>query len=109
AMDTTGYGRSVRPAVMNDPCNLAKDRQVPFAPAPCAPTYAHALTTIASDWNDIGAVVDYVRALRKVEKVSLLAWSLGGPRAGGYAAQHPEKVQKLVLLAPAYNRGATAA
>jgi pimeloyl-ACP methyl ester carboxylesterase len=37
--------------------------------------------------------------------VSLLAWSLGGPRAGGYAAQHPEKVQKLVLR-PAYNRAA---
>src|SRR2546421_72312 len=98
AMDTTGYGRSVRPAVMNDPCNLAKDRQVPFLQAPCAPTYNHALTTIGSDWNDIGAVVDYVRALRKVDKVSLLAWSLGGPRAGGFTAQHPEKVHKLVLL-----------
>jgi pimeloyl-ACP methyl ester carboxylesterase len=109
AMDTTGYGRSIRPAIMNDPCNLAKDRQVPFAPAPCAPTYAHALTTIASDWNDIGAAVDYIRALRRVDKVSLLAWSLGGPRAGGFAAQHPEKVQKLVLLAPAYNRAAPAA
>jgi pimeloyl-ACP methyl ester carboxylesterase len=34
----------------------------------------------------------------------MVAWSLGGPRAGGYAAQHPEQVQKLVLLAPAYNR-----
>src|SRR5207302_8344394 len=92
AMDTTGYGRSVRPAVMNDPCNLAKDRQVPFVQAPCAPSYNHALTTIASDWNDIGAVVDYVRALWKVDKVSLLAWSLGGPRAGGLTAPHPEKV-----------------
>ena len=50
-----------------------------------------------------------MRALRHVDKVSLLAWSLGGPRAGGYAAQHPEKVQKLVLLAPAYNRTASAA
>ena len=30
---------------------------------------------------------------------------MGGPRAGGYAAQHPDKVQKMVLLAPAYNRG----
>jgi pimeloyl-ACP methyl ester carboxylesterase len=39
-----------------------------------------------------------------VERVSLVAWSLGGPRAGGYAARHPEKVQKLVLLAPAYAR-----
>jgi pimeloyl-ACP methyl ester carboxylesterase len=111
AMDTTGYGRSNRPAAMNDPCNLAKDRQGTFVPslipAPCAPSYPHALTTIASDWNDINAVVDYVRALRHVDKVSLLAWSLGGPRAGGYAAQHPEKVQKLVLLAPAYGRNAS--
>jgi pimeloyl-ACP methyl ester carboxylesterase len=111
AMDTTGYGRSNRPAAMNDPCNLAKDRQGGFVPslipAPCAPSYPHALTTIASDWNDINLVVDYVRALRHVDKVSLLAWSLGGPRAGGYAAQHPEKVQKLVLLAPAYGRNAS--
>ena len=67
------------------------------------------MTTIASDWHDIGAVVDYVRALRRVDKVSLLAWSLGGPRAGGFAAQHPEKVHKLVLLAPAYNRAGAAA
>jgi len=109
AMDTTGYGRSVRPAAMNDPCNLAKERQAGFAPAPCAPSYPHAMTTIASDWNDIDAVVDHIRALRHVEKVSLLGWSLGGPRAGGYAAHHPDKVQKLVLLAPAYNRNAPAA
>jgi pimeloyl-ACP methyl ester carboxylesterase len=111
AMDTTGYGRSNRPAAMNDPCNLARDRQGAFVPAlipaPCAPSYPHALTTIASDWNDIDGVVNYIRALRHVDKVSLLAWSLGGPRAGGYAAQHPEKVQKLVLLAPAYGRNAS--
>src|SRR5438552_2702590 len=79
AMDTTGYGRSFRPAAMNDPCNLAKDRQAPFVQAPCAPSYGHALTTIASDWNDIDAVVDYIRALRRVDRVSLLGWSLGGP------------------------------
>ena len=113
AMDTTGYGRSNRPAAMNDPCNLAKDRQGAFVPsliaAPCAASYPHALTTIASDWNDIDGVVNYIRALRHVDKVSLLAWSLGGPRAGGYTAQHPEKVQKLVLLAPAYGRNAAAA
>ena len=45
-------------------------------------------------------------ALRHLERVSLVGWSLGGPRAGGYAALHPEKVDKLVLLAPAYNRAA---
>jgi pimeloyl-ACP methyl ester carboxylesterase len=72
--------------------------------SPCAATYPHALTTIASDWDDVGAAVDYVRALRRVERVSLVAWSLGGPRSGGYIALHPEKVSRLVLLAPAYNR-----
>src|SRR5262247_3199019 len=56
SMDTTGYGRSTRPPPMNDPCNLAKDRQAGFVPAPCAPSYPHAMTTIASDWDDITAV-----------------------------------------------------
>jgi pimeloyl-ACP methyl ester carboxylesterase len=108
SMDTTGYGRSTRPAPMNDPCNLAADRQAGFVPSPCPPSYPHALTTIASDWHDIDAVVDYVRALRHVDKITLFGWSLGGPRAGGYAGQHPDKVRRLVLLAPAYNRNASA-
>jgi len=108
SMDMTGYGRSTRPAPMNDPCNLSREQQAGFVPgliaAPCAASYPHPLTTIASDWNDLGAVIDYLRALRHVDKVSLLAWSLGGPRAGGYAARHPEQISQLVLLAPAYNR-----
>jgi pimeloyl-ACP methyl ester carboxylesterase len=110
SMDTTGYGRSMRPAAMNDPCNLSAEQQAQFVPslipAPCKATHPGQLTTIASDWNDIDGVVDHIRKLRKVEKVSLVAWSLGGPRAGGYAAQHPEKVNRLVVLAPAYNRNA---
>ena len=110
SVDMTGYGRSTRPAAMNDPCNLARDRQAGFAAsAPCAPTHPHAMTTIASDWDDVGAAVDYIRELRGVERVSLVAWSLGGPRAGGYALRHPEKVQRLVLLAPAYNRASAGA
>jgi pimeloyl-ACP methyl ester carboxylesterase len=103
SVDMTGYGRSTRPYPMNDPCNLAPDRQAGFT-RPCAASYPGNLTTIASDWDDVNAAVDYVRALRRVEKVSLVAWSLGGPRAGGYAARHPDKVNRLVLLAPAYNR-----
>ena len=108
SMDMTGYGRSTRPAAMNDPCNLSREQQAGFIPSllgePCAASYTHQLTTIASDWDDLDAVVNQVRALRHVEKVSLVAWSLGGPRAAGYAAQHPEKVQRMVLLAPAYDR-----
>lgn len=113
SMDTTGYGRSTRPAPMNDPCNLAEAQQAQFVPsliaAPCKATYPGQLTSLASDWHDIDAAVDYVRKIRGVSKVSLVAWSLGGPRAGGYAAQHPEKVQRMVLFAPAYNPAAAAA
>ena len=108
SMDTTGYGRSVRPDEMNDPCNLAPEQQKQFVSAPCEPKYPGQLTNLGSDWNDINAVVEYILKLRRVEKVSLVAWSLGGPRAGGYAAQHPDKVHRLVLLSPAYNRTAPA-
>ena len=38
SMDTTGYGRSTRPAPMNDPCNLAADRQAGFVAKPCPPS-----------------------------------------------------------------------
>ena len=108
SMDMTGYGRSTRPPPMNDPCNVAKEQQAQFIPiliaAPCGPSHPTPITTMASDWNDIGAVVEYLRALRRVETVSLVAWSQGGPRAGGYAARNPAKVARLVVLAPAYNR-----
>ena len=112
SMDMTGYGRSTRPAAMNDPCNLTREQQAAYVPtlipAPCAPSYPHQMTTLASDWHDIAAVVDRVRALRHVEKLNLLGWSQGGPRSAGYAAHHADKVAKLVLLAPGYNRAAKA-
>ena len=62
AMDHTGYGRSTRPTVMNDPCNLSNSQQAALI---------------------------------------LIAWSLGAPRSGGFTAKHPDKVQSLVILAPA--------
>lgn len=104
SMDMTGYGRSSRPFVMNDVCNLSAEQQTALGRSPCAATHASQLTTIASDWDDLAAVVDYIRALRDVPRVSLVGWSLGGPRAGGYAARNADKVEKLVLLAPAYGR-----
>ncbi|MEX2048982.1 MAG: alpha/beta fold hydrolase [Gemmatimonadota bacterium] len=108
SMDMTGYGRSTRPHAMNDPCNFSESQQADFIPvlipATCVPSYAFAATTIESDWHDLDAVVEYVRDLRNVERVHLVAWSLGGPRAGGYAARHPEKVATVTLLSPAYGR-----
>jgi pimeloyl-ACP methyl ester carboxylesterase len=112
AMDTTGYGRSTRPAAMNDPCNLSAEQQLALASGhaeACPPSYDRQMTTMLSDWNDIGAVVDHLLALRRVPRLSLVSWSLGGPRAAGYAAQHLDKVQRLVLLAPGYNRNTAAA
>jgi pimeloyl-ACP methyl ester carboxylesterase len=105
AMDHTGFGHSPRPT-MDDPCNLDRDNQKIVMPNPlsahCEPTYGYTLNNSQSDWDEIDTVVDYIRALRGVDRVSLIGWSRGGPRTAGYAARHPEKVDRLVLLAPAY-------
>jgi pimeloyl-ACP methyl ester carboxylesterase len=107
AMDLQGYGFSPRPR-MDDPCNTQPSQQSLLIPyplsAPCAPSYPFKMA-IQSDWDEIDRVVDYTRQLRDVDKVSIIAWSRGGPRAGVYAARHPDKVDRLILYAPAmYNR-----
>jgi pimeloyl-ACP methyl ester carboxylesterase len=108
AMDMTGYGRSYRPPAMNDPCNLSPAAQAQLIPSAlastCPASHPTAITTMSSDWNDIDAVVDHLRAVHGVEQVALVAWSQGGPRAAGYAARNPAKVSRLVVLAPAYSR-----
>lgn len=106
SVDMEGYGRSSRPHPMNDFCNLSEDNQLALKldAAPCVPSATGAATTIQSDWDDIARALEYIRELRGVERVSLFGWSLGGPRAGGYAARFPEQVDKLVLLAPGYRR-----
>jgi pimeloyl-ACP methyl ester carboxylesterase len=104
SVDLTGYGRSTRPAPMADPCNIAKAQQAAYVPAPCPPTWPSPIATPASESNEIAAVVDYVRQLRGVDRVSLVGWSQGGPRITGYAALQPAKVDRIVVLAPAYTR-----
>ncbi|MDQ3647528.1 MAG: lysophospholipase [Actinomycetota bacterium] len=108
AVDLTGYGRSPRPR-MDDPCNVGpQSQQELLIPNPlantCAPSYPFRLGTTQSDLDEIDTAVDYIKALRGVEHVSLVGWSLGGQRAGLYAALHPEKVDRLVLYAPNYSR-----
>lgn len=103
SMDVTGYGRSTRPEVMNDPCNLSAEQRAALGVGECEPSYGYELGNIGADWDDVAAAVDYIRALRHVERLGLVGWSLGGPRAGGYAAQNPRKVSRIVLLAPAYD------
>jgi pimeloyl-ACP methyl ester carboxylesterase len=107
AMDLQGYGFSARPG-MDDPCNTQPSQQSLLITYPlfhtCAPSYPYKMA-IQSDWDEIDRVVDYLRELRRVDTVSIVAWSRGGPRAGGYAAGHPEKVDRLFMYSPAgYNR-----
>jgi pimeloyl-ACP methyl ester carboxylesterase len=104
AMDLTGYGLSPRP-MMDDPCNHStSDQQSYLIPKPiaqpCSPSYPFQLTSLESDFDEIDGVVEYIRRIRSVDKLSLVGWSRGGPRAGGYAARHPENVERLFLYAP---------
>ena len=100
AMDMTGYGRSGRP-MMDDPCNLDPRQQPLLVPrnlkAPCVNPYPFQLVNSDSETDDINAVVDYIRKLRGVAKVTLIGWSGGGIRIGTFASRHPEKVDRMVI------------
>jgi len=49
--------------------------------------------------EDIGAAVDHITKLRKINRISLLGWSWGTQTAGLYTIRHPEMVNKLILYA----------
>jgi pimeloyl-ACP methyl ester carboxylesterase len=102
-MDLSGYGGSPRPT-MDEPCNVdPKQRSIlrgPAARSDCPPKALTQFNTIRSDWDEIDTVVDFLRRVNNVPRVHLVGWSAGGPRVGGYAAQHPDKVERVVLYAP---------
>ena len=86
-LDLRGYGRSTRPAEMDQP---AKDN----------PPIVKTETAV----RDIEAVVDHVLKRRGIDKLNLLGWSWGTTTMGSYAAQNPQRVNKLVLYAPVWLR-----
>jgi pimeloyl-ACP methyl ester carboxylesterase len=89
ALDLEGYGLSTRPLVMDDPAAF------PNSKAPM-----HADVTV----RDVERVVEFIAALRSVDKVHLLGWSSGADlEAPLYAIRHPDKVAKLVLWGVAYD------
>jgi pimeloyl-ACP methyl ester carboxylesterase len=69
AVDMLGYGRSDRPAPMDDPCNIDPASQAALIPSPladvCPASYIGDVATIGSDRDDIDAVVDYLKRLVK--------------------------------------------
>ena len=106
-LDFQGSGLSPRPK-MDDPCNVpTAQQQSILIPNPlsatCPASYAFQLINSRSDWDELDAVVDYIRALRGVDKVAIVSWSQGSFRVGPYAVQHPDKVESLLLYAPIYN------
>ncbi len=82
-VDVRGYGRSTRPAVMDEP----PDKNPPFA-------------TTAEAISDVSSAVDFILKRRNAAKLNLLGWSWGTTIMGGYAAEKSDKVNKLVLYAP---------
>jgi pimeloyl-ACP methyl ester carboxylesterase len=84
-MDVRGYGASTRPKEMNAP-----------------PTPRSSLVRSNEAARDIGAVVDWIRAQRKVPQVALFGWATGGQWAGYYASVYPKRVSGLIMLNSLY-------
>lgn len=103
AMDLSGYGNSPRP-MMDDPCNVDPKQQKIVSGRPlksaCAANYPRQFNTIRDDWKEIDAVVDHLRRVNRTDRIHIIGWSAGGPRVGGYVAQHPEKINRVMLYAP---------
>jgi len=112
-LDLQGSGRSPRTA-MDDPCNAPVAQQTELLiPSPlaqtCAPSFPFVLVNAQSDWDELDTVVDYIRAYRGLDKVALAGWSHASVRIGPYAVQHPEKVDRILLLAPIFGDALPAA
>jgi len=104
ALAHTAYGFSPKPG-MDDPCNVVASQQKLLIPhvlkEPCAPRYPHKMVHSQSEWDEIESAVNYILQLRGVKKLSLVGWSTGTPRIAGFAAKHPDKVERIVFFAPA--------
>lgn len=86
-VDVRGYGKSSRPAEMDQPA----DRNAPIV-----------RTEMAA--RDYGAAVDFVLKRRGVAKLNVLGWSWGTAITAFYTSQNNEKVNRLVLYAPVWLR-----
>jgi pimeloyl-ACP methyl ester carboxylesterase len=86
-VDLRGYGLSTRPPEMDKPA------------ADNAP-----LVTTDMAVRDVSAAVQHIRTRRGVERINLLGWSWGTTIMASFAAQNPDKVERLVLYAPLWLR-----
>jgi pimeloyl-ACP methyl ester carboxylesterase len=83
SIDLPGYGHATRQSALDQPA----DANEPF------------VETTADAVADYNAVVEWVCGRRHIDRVDAMGWSWGTTIAGGFAAEHPEKVHRLVLYA----------
>ena len=86
-LDLPGYGRSQRPRQMDEPAA----NNPPFMRTPDAAAC-------------LGAVVDFVRQRRLVDKVCLVGWSWGTAITSFFTQANAGKVERLALSAPVWDR-----
>lgn len=87
AFDARGFGGSMKPAGMDQP-------------AEANPPLIRATDAA----RDLDAVVRFAAATSAVERPHLIGWSWGSDVAGLYAGEHPERIDRLILMAPVYDR-----
>ena len=87
ALDLPGYGRSTRPASMDQPA----DQNAP---------YMRGTEAVKA----LGAVVDHVLARRGVAKLNLVGWSWGTTITATYTSENQAKIARLALYAPVWIR-----
>ncbi len=58
---------------------------------PCEPNYPFELVSSDSETADIDRVVDFIRALRGVDRITLIGWSGGGIRTGTFSPVTPRR------------------
>ena len=82
-VDVRGYGRSTRPAEISQPA----ESNPPIV-----------RTDVAI--RDVSSAIDFILQRRGTTKVSLMGWSWGTVIMAAYAAEHADKVARLVLYGP---------
>lgn len=87
AFDARGFGGSAKPAAMEQPAE---------ANAPVIRAIDAA--------RDLDEVITFAVRSSGVERVQLIGWSWGSDVAGTYAGEHPERIDRLILMAPVYDR-----
>lgn len=83
AIDIRGYGHSTKPPEMSQP-------------AAGKPPLVDNVAAL----RDLSKTVEYITSRRGIDRVTIVGWGWGATLTGTYAADTPNRIFKLVLMAP---------